>query len=218
MASGFLIPTYFFDIDGTLLDSAPDITGAVCEVCDLMGREAVPASVVRRYIGRTLAEMFAGFYPGSSPEEVQQLCELYRERYRERGHQATRVFPGVAEMLAGLPGRKSTATTKSTATAAAVLELFGLRRHFDHIQGSDNGRYKPDPAILLEAVEVLGVRPEECLMVGDSPPDIEAGRRAGMRTCAVTWGYGDRVEMKHCRPDFWIEEPRQLLKLRPAWR
>ena len=202
-----MITTYFFDIDGTLLDSAPDISGAVCEACG----EAVPASVVQRYIGRPLAEMFAHFYPDAQAEDIEGLCRLYRERYRERAHAATRVFPGVAEMLAALPGRKSTATTKSTVTAAAVLELFGLRDHFDHVQGSDNGRYKPDPAILLEAVEILGVRPGECLMVGDSPPDVEAGRRAGMRTCAVAWGYGDHSELKRLQPDLWIEHPRELL-------
>jgi phosphoglycolate phosphatase len=198
--------TYFFDIDGTLLDSAPDICGAVREVSP-----EVPESMVRRYIGRSLAEMFADFYPSTTRDEIDRLTLLYREHYRERAHRSTRVFPGVAEMLAALPGRKSTATTKSTATAGSVLELFGLRQYFDHIQGSDNGRYKPDPTILLEAMEALRVRPQECLMVGDAPPDIEAGRRAGMRTCAVAWGYGDPAELKQSKPGLWIEEPRQLI-------
>jgi len=200
-----LITAYFFDIDGTLLDSAPDIAGAVCEVCP------VPQDVVRRYIGRPLAEMFADFCPGAVPGEIERLSQLYRERYRERGHRSTRVYPGIAQTLAALGGRKSTATTKSTATAATVLELFGLRQYFDHIQGSDNGRYKPDPAILLEAAAKLGVKPAECLMVGDAPADIEAGRRAGMRTCAVGWGYGDHAELRALQPDLRIDEPRQLL-------
>ena len=201
-----MISTYFFDIDGTLLDSAPDISAAVCEVCP-----GVPEPTVRRYIGRSLAEMFADFYPGITKTEIEHLSGMYTERYRARAHRDTRVFPGVAPMLAALPGRKSTATTKRTATAAAVLELFGLRTYFDHIQGSDNGRYKPDPAILLEAIEVLGVNPQECLMVGDSPADIEAGRRAGMHTCAVAWGYGDPAELQSLEPDLWIEGPHQLL-------
>lgn len=178
----------------------------MCEVCP-----EVSESRVRQYIGRSLAEMFADFYPGIPPAEIEELSRLYTERYRGRAHRSTRVFPGVAEMLAALPGRKSTATTKRTATAAAVLELFGLRRHFDHVQGSDNGRYKPDPSILLEAMEVLGAPPEECLMVGDSPADIEAGRRAGMLTCAVGWGYGDPAELKALHPDLWIDRPEELL-------
>ena len=200
-----MITAYFFDIDGTLLDSAPDIAGAVSEVYP------VPEEVVRRYIGRPLADMFADFCPQATEAEIERLCGLYRERYRERGHRATRVYPAIAETLAALAGRKSTATTKSTATAAAVLDLFGLRRYFDHVQGTDNGRYKPDPAILLEAAGALGVDPGECLMVGDSPADIEAGRRAGMRTCAVAWGYGDPAELRAWQPDLWIDQPQQLL-------
>lgn len=79
------------------------------------------------------------------------------------------------------------------------------------MQGSDNGRYKPDPAILLEAAQSLKVRPEVCLMVGDTPADIEAGRRAGMHTCTVAWGYGDPEELRRLEPDYWIEEPGELL-------
>jgi len=206
-----VISTYFFDIDGTLLDSATDICAAVREACAALGRKPVPDSVVRRYIGRTLADMFADFYPGSTPADVDRLTQLYRERYRERGHRMTRVFPGIAQTLAALPGRKSTATTKTTATAAAVLDLFGLRQYFDHVQGSDNGRYKPDPSILLEAAAALGTPPAECIMIGDAPADIEAGRRAGMRTCAVAWGYGEPAELRRLEPDHWIEEPLQLL-------
>lgn len=209
---------FFFDIDGTLLDSAPDICGAVRQVCRELGRPELPEEAVRRYIGRTLAEMFRVYCPAAPEGEIERMTALYRERYRERGHRSTRVYPGVAETLAALGGRKSTATTKTSATAATVLDLFGLRAHFDHVQGSDNGRYKPDPAILLEGMAALGAEPQECLMIGDAPPDIEAGRRAGMRTCAVGWGYGDSEELKRLHPDLWIDQPQDLLKLPPAWR
>jgi HAD superfamily hydrolase (TIGR01509 family) len=208
-----LITAYLFDIDGTILDSAPDICAAVGCACADDGRQPPATGVIARYIGRPLAEMFADFYPGVTREEIERLSGFYRERYRARAHQGTRVFPGIAETLAVLPGRKSTATTKLSSTTAAVLELFGLRHHFHHIQGSDNGRYKPDPAILLEAAAALGVRPEECMMVGDAPYDIEAGRRAGMKTCAVAWGYGDPERLRSLRPDYWIASPAELLRL-----
>jgi phosphoglycolate phosphatase len=203
--------TYFFDIDGTLLDSAPDISAAIRQVCRETGRLEPSDAEVRGYIGRPLAETFTGLYRGLSPEQVEELCRLYTERYRARAHAATRVFAGIPEMLAALRGRKSTATTKRTATAAAVLEQFALRTYFDHVQGSDNGRYKPDPAILLEAMEILQVRPGECLMVGDAPADIEAGKRAGMKTCVVAWGYGNLVELRQLGPDLWIERPEELV-------
>jgi HAD superfamily hydrolase (TIGR01509 family) len=206
-----VIATYFFDIDGTLLDSAPDICAATRQACREIGRLAPSDPDVRRYIGRPLADTFAGLYPGILQAEIDELSRLYTDCYRARAHVRTRVFPGVSETLAALPGRKSTATTKKSATAAAVLEQFGLRRYFDHVQGSDNGRYKPDPAILLEAIHVLHVQPEECLMVGDAPADIEAGKRARMKTCAVAWGYGDATELRRLAPDLWVERPEELL-------
>lgn len=114
-------------------------------------------------------------------------------------------------MIAALPGRKSTATTKGTVTAGAVLEQFGLRSYFEHVQGTDGFPSKPEPDVILRAIEALGARPEDCLMVGDSGPDMEAGRRAGVKTCAVRWGYGNREEMARFTPDYWIETPGELL-------
>ena len=208
-----MITAYLFDIDGTLLDSAADISAAVAAACRDDGREPPPRGAVARYVGRPLAEMFADFCPGISPEGIQRLTGFYREHYHARNHRSTRVYPGVGEMLAALPGRKSTATTKHTQTTAVVLELFGLRQYFQHIQGSENGRYKPDPTNLLAAAEALGVRPKECLMVGDTVSDVEAGKRAGMHTCAVAWGYGDCEEVRRAGPDYWIEAPGELLSL-----
>ena len=214
-----MITAYLFDIDGTLLDSAADIAAAVAAACVDDGREPPPDGAVARYVGRPLSEMFADFCPGISPEGIERLTGFYRERYHARHHGATRVYPCVPAMLAALPGPKSTATTKHTQTTAAVLDLFGLRHHFQHIQGSENGRYKPDPTNLLTAAAALGVPPAECLMVGDTPVDIEAGRRAGMRTCAVAWGYGDPGEVRRAGPDYWIETPLELLAIQAAsWK
>ena len=77
-------------------------------------------------------------------------------------------YPGIAEALAALPGRKSTATTKGTPTTRAVLEMFGLLPYFDHVQGTDGFPAKPEPDVILASLEVFGVQPEDCLFVGDS--------------------------------------------------
>ena len=115
-------------------------------------------------------------------------------------------------MLAELGGRKSTATTKTTRTTRGVLEQFGLIQHFDHVQGTDGFPAKPEPDVLLACLQALGVDPEDCLLVGDSAADMEAGRRAGIRTCAVQWGYGDPKTMARWEPDFWINSPKGLLE------
>jgi HAD superfamily hydrolase (TIGR01549 family) len=114
-------------------------------------------------------------------------------------------------MLASLEGRKSTATTKGTPTTRAVLEQFGLLPYFDHVQGTDGFPAKPEPDVILVSLKGLGARVEDCLLVGDSAADMEAGRRAGVRTCAVRYGYGDLKEMQRWEPDYWIDSPVELL-------
>jgi phosphoglycolate phosphatase len=203
-------PVYLFDIDGTLLDSAPDICGAQSEVLEAAGCAPVPFTVLRGYVGRELRAVFGDMLPQASEAEIKQLMQDYTLKYRGRKHAGTRVYPGAREMLAALGGRKSTATTKTTEGTRLVLEHFGLLPYFDHVQGSDGLRYKPEPDVVLAAIQGLGAKPEECLMVGDSPADMEAGRRAGVKICAVRYGYGDPGELAKWEPDHWISELQEL--------
>jgi len=92
-----------------------------------------------------------------------------------------------------------------------VLEQFGLLRYFDHVQGTDGIPYKPAPDVVLAALAGLGAPPENCLFVGDSPADMEAGRRAGVKTCAVRYGYGDPRELAKWEPDYWVSDLRELI-------
>jgi len=209
-----LIPpfaVYLFDVDGTLMDSAPDICAAQLEVLAAHGRPAVTEEYLRRYIGRHLIGLFADL--GFADEAMDGLIQSYRTTYWARKHAATRVFPGVAEMLGSLGGRKSTATIKTSQTTRAVLEQFGLIQHFDHVQGTDGFPAKPEPDVILASIRALDVTAESCLLVGDSAADMEAGKRAGVRTCAVKWGYGDPQEMARWQPDYWIDKPGELLAL-----
>jgi phosphoglycolate phosphatase len=202
-------PVYVFDLDGTLVDSATDISAAILDTLAARGRGDITPAYLRRYIGRHLLDMYLdlGFEPG----EVDSMIDHYRRVYPEFKHARTRVYPGVGEMLSELPGRKSTATTKGTPMTRAVLEQFGLIHHFDHVQGTDGFPAKPEPHVILRSIEALGADPDDCLLIGDSAADMEAGKRAGVRTCAVRWGYGDPEEMAKWSPDYWIAEPRELL-------
>ncbi len=202
-------PVYVFDVDGTLVDSQADICGAVTEVLVAHGRTGVTHEVLRRYIGRHLIEEFLEF--GFALPEAERMMVEYRAIYAARKHAATKVYSGVAAALARLGGKKSTATTKGTPTTRIVLDQFALIQHFDHIQGTDGFPAKPEPDVLLKSLEALGARTGDCLFVGDSPADMEAGRRAGIATCAVTWGYGEHEELARWTPDFWIDAPHQLL-------
>jgi HAD superfamily hydrolase (TIGR01509 family) len=211
-------PVYLFDVDGTLLDSATDICGAIGSALADFGLDPQPAeATLRGYIGLHLSELIRDIIPNHTPEEYEAFFQRYRSSYLGRKHAGTRVFPGVAEALSCLPGRKSTATTKQTTTTRAVLEQFGLAQYFDHVQGTDGFPAKPAPDVILRSLEVLQVRPEDCLLVGDAAADIEAGQRAGVRTCAVRYGYGDLQRIAALQPDYWVDDLRELtLSARPV--
>ena len=202
-------PVYVFDVDGTLVESAADISAAILDTLAARGRTDVTQTYLRRYIGRHLLDMYLDL--GFDPGEIDAMVAHYRRIYPELKHARTRVYPGIAAMLSGLQGRKSTATTKGTPMTRAVLEQFDLIRHFDHVQGTDGFPAKPEPDVILRSIAALGAVPEDCLLVGDSPADMEAGKRAGVRTCAVRWGYGEPEEMAKWSPDYWITEPGELL-------
>ncbi len=201
---------YLFDLDGTLVDSASDICGTIQQVLHASGRFDVRDTLLRRYIGRHLIDLFGDL--GFSPEAFDQMVVDYRAIYASRGHLNTTVYPGVTEMLRNLGGLKSTATTKGTLTTRIILEKFDLIQFFNHVQGTDGFPAKPEPDVILKSLEIFGVSPDECLMVGDAPSDMEAGHRAGVVTCAVRYGYGDQDAMAGFQPDFWIDHPSELIR------
>ena len=104
---------YLFDIDGTLLDSAADICGAIQEVLAAHGSGPLTYDYLKTFIGLHLNACFREVLPHFTPAQFEQLVDQYRAAYHSRCHQGTRVFPGVREGLAALSGRKSTATSKT---------------------------------------------------------------------------------------------------------
>jgi phosphoglycolate phosphatase len=204
-------PVYLFDVDGTLLDSATDICGAIQFALSGHIPEPLSLSYLRTFIGYHLDVCFKEVLPHYSRAELDGLVLAYRTAYPARGHASTVRYPGVLETLQRLPGKKGTATTKGTPTTRAILDQFELLPYFDHVQGTDGFPCKPEPDVLLRSLAALGTRPEDCLFVGDSAADMEAGRRAGVKICAVRYGYGNFEDMARWNPDYWIAAPDELL-------
>ncbi len=202
---------YLFDIDGTLLDSARDICGAIQQTLEPTGCPPLTFEYLRGFIGLHLIDCFSEVLPHYTPQQMDQLVQNYRALYPARGHTLTSIYPGVAETLAKLEGRKTTATTKGTNGSRQILEQFGLLPYFDHVQGTDGFPCKPAPDVILRGIEALGASPSETLMVGDAPSDIIAGKRAGVKTCAVRYGYGKPEELARLEPDYWVSDLRELL-------
>ena len=202
---------YLFDVDGTLVNSAEDICGAIQGVLASTQQNAVPIELLRGYIGRHLTDLFTDLFPSYTTEQINNFIEEYRRIYPARKHAATKIYPGVKDVLSRLPGQKTTATTKGTPTTRVVLEMFGLLPYFDHVQGTDGFPAKPNPDVIFKALEALNAEPGECLFVGDSVADMEAARRAGVQSCAVTYGYGEREDLARWAPDYWIDHLAELL-------
>lgn len=201
---------YLFDLDGTLLDSAPDICGAVSTVLSKTSRPDVPYDYLKSFIGRHLTDLFEDLFPEASADQVHAWIAEYRRVYPARGHKETLLYPGAAEAIARLGGIKSTATTKSTQTATHILNTFNLARHFHHIQGTDGFPSKPAPDVIHRALEVLGVEPKDALFIGDSVPDMIAGHAAGVNVCAVTYGYGNAEDLRAHSPHFCLNTLHEL--------
>ncbi len=203
-------PVYLFDVDGTLVDSASDICGAIQTVLSKTPQNSVEDAFLKRYIGYHLLDLFQDLFPDKTEQEIQELIVDYRAVYPVRNHASTKLYPGVKEALGELGGKKSTATTKGTPTTRIILEMFGLLPYFDHVQGTDGFPCKPEPDVIFASLKVFGVRPEDCLFVGDAAPDMEAGRRAGVKICGVKYGYGNIEAMARFEPDYWISDLREL--------
>lgn len=204
-------PVYVFDVDGTLVDSAPDIAGAVQQVMARHTSEPLPFEYIRSFIGFHLDAIFMKHLPHYTREQLDEMIADYRTTYWALEHAGTTAFPGALEAVSTLGGRKSTATTKGTPTTKIVLEKFGFLPYFEHVQGTDGFPAKPEPDVILRSMAGLNAKPEECLMIGDSPADMEAGRRAGVKICAVRYGYGSEADLARFEPDYWVSDLRELL-------
>jgi 2-phosphoglycolate phosphatase len=186
--------TVLFDLDGTLIDSAPDLGGAVDEMRLQRGLPSLPLAQYRPMAGAGARGML-GIAFGLSPEhpDFPAMREEFFVRYEQRMTHNTQAFDGVADMLAALAARGlgwGIVTNKSQRfTDPLVRTMPLLAAAATAVSGDTTPHAKPHPAPLLEAARRMGVAPAACVYVGDDERDIVAGLAAGMGTVAAAWGY-----------------------------
>lgn len=199
-----------FDMDGTLVDSAPDI--AYCVDCMLADFDlpALGEDAVRRLIGRgaewlvtSALETALGTDP--RPTLLRDAHARFIELYDAHADQRTLVYPGVIEGLEALASRSIPAccvTNKPARFTSKILKSLELERHFGLVLAGDSlPRMKPDPMPLLHAAAQYGAAPAACLMIGDSASDVLAARAAGCRIFCVSYGYNHGQDIRAQRPD-----------------
>jgi pyrophosphatase PpaX len=203
------VKAVFFDLDGTLVDSSGAIIDAVEKVLESRGLKCYRADVAGM-IGLPLENIFGVLVPNLSKEEVWQLVHEYREYYIVHHLEKTAIHPSAKMILGELKARGfklGIITGKYREPVTDVLAHFGILEVFDVVvTGYEVKRHKPAPDIVLEAAKRLGISPKQCVVVGDSPFDVQAGKRAGSFTIAVLSNTYSRNQLESAEPTVIIEE------------
>jgi phosphoglycolate phosphatase len=219
MGDRFAIRGVLFDLDGTLIDSAPDLAGAANRLRADHGLAPLPYAALRPMVGagaRGMVGVAFGAVPGEPRFDA--LRDAFLAHYEAALLEGTRPFDGVAEMLAALESAGipwGIVTNKVTRFATPIVAGLGLApRAAVVVCGDTTPHAKPHPEPLLHAARAMGLAPESVLYVGDDLRDAQAARAAGMPMVAATWGYlGTGEPVERWGADALLDAPAQL----PPW-
>jgi len=208
------INSMLFDLDGTLIDSKTDLANSINLMLADLGRPPLAEATVGGFVGdgvrvlvyRSLTATDPNHQP---PEEILHAkgIALMHTHYAEEMLKTTRLYPEVAETLASFGDKhKAVVTSKEVRFTRILLDHLNIASYFDAIVGGDTTpARKPDPRPVLEAIRLLGGSAVDAVMIGDSENDINAGRRAGTRTCGVTFGFRTAEQLRISEPDVMID-------------
>ncbi|HEX4240324.1 MAG TPA: phosphoglycolate phosphatase [Steroidobacteraceae bacterium] len=207
-----------FDLDGTLLDTAPDMVGALNALRREEDLEPLAYETVRPTVSHGSARVVKMGFPDAAPEHFAGLQRRFLEIYRGALSRGTRLFPGMDGVLVELEGRRlksGIVTNKPAWLTEPLLQELGLRGRFACVVSGDTlAQRKPDPAPLLHAADLAGVSPDECVYVGDAERDVQAARGAGMPALVASYGYvGEDDDEAAWGGDAYLQRAEDLL----AW-
>jgi len=191
----------FFDFDGTLIDSLDLIKSSLFKVFKEMGLNWGDDEEVMGWIGRPLLEIARNF----SPVSPEYFMERYQQYYHRDHDRNMTLFPGTREMLQDLKKSKlktGIITSKSRPGTMKTIDFTGIGKYFDIIiTATDVERHKPLPDPVYKALDLINLKAEEAIFVGDSRFDLEAGKAAGVRVLGVSWGISSVGELMRCDPE-----------------
>ncbi|HSJ48734.1 MAG TPA: phosphoglycolate phosphatase [Gammaproteobacteria bacterium] len=216
------------DVDGTLVDSVPDLAYCVDEMMKALGMPVHGEARVRNWVGngveRLVRRALVGQLEGEPDEALfQRAYPIFLELYADNTSKRSTLYPGVAEGVAWLKAqgyRLGCVTNKAAQFTLPLLKDLGVHDHFEIIISGDTlPQKKPDPAPLLHAARFFGVEPEQALMIGDSVSDVKAARAAGFQIVCMSYGYNHGADIRDFHPDAVIDsmvEIRNLLQEQAA--
>jgi phosphoglycolate phosphatase len=208
-----------FDLDGTLIDSLGDLAASINLMLADFDRPPISREQVGAFIGNgiptTVRRALVATHPNQEPPDAdlhQRAIAAVHRHYAAEMFKTTRLFPNVIETLEHFHGKRlAVVTSKEVNFTHLMLDHFRIAKYFDAIVGGDTTpARKPDPQPVLEALRLLNGIAEAAVMIGDSESDVLAGRNAGALTCAVTFGYRTREQLRLTEPDIVIDRFEQL--------
>lgn len=199
-----------FDLDGTLTESGPGVMASARHALEVMGEPLPSDAVLRRFVGPPLAESFRDFC-GLDEDRVRIAVGAYREHYADHGQYENSVYEGIPEVLRVLEASGRTlavATSKAQMFADAILDHFGLAKHFSLILGSEwDGSRTRKADVLREVLARLGRPGRDAVLIGDRYHDVFGATSVGMPCIGALWGYGSADELRSAGATMLAEHP-----------
>jgi phosphoglycolate phosphatase len=211
------INTVLFDLDGTLLDTAPDLATALNIVLQQNSRPTLSFAKIRSYSSTgTRGLLNLGFQITEDDPKYTNLREQFLHAYHQHLNDGTKIFPGIDAVLQHIEINNmhwGVVTNKPQHLAQQLLQYFNLLDRCACIIGGDTlPKRKPDPEPLLHACKLIGCNTSECVYVGDAERDIEAAKRANICSIAALYGYINELENPQTwNADYYIKQPHQIL-------
>jgi 2-phosphoglycolate phosphatase len=201
-----------FDLDGTLADTGRDLADAVNFTRARFDHAPLPDQAVYTHVGRGVEHLLKHTLPEESSTRFHDAMRIFLDHYEHHLLDRTVLYPGVREVLDYFRGkRRIVVSNKIERLSAAVVRGLGIADEFDAILGGDSAaEKKPHPALLSLALQRFQISAGRALMVGDGDTDVEAGKGAGVITCGVTYGLGNKDDLIAAKPDYLIEELSRL--------
>lgn len=211
------IRAVIWDLDGTLLDTLDDLAASVNAALEKNGLPQRTREEVRRFVGNGVKRLVERAVPtGTAQEKTACVYEAFVEHYAQHSRDQTRPYDGVIELLDTLAARGVKLGIVSNKIDFAVKALsqayFGERMQVA-VGDAPTRERKPAPDSVLEAMRVLGVAAEETVYVGDSEVDVLTARHAGLRLCAVSWGFRDEACLRAAGAQRIADTPQRLLDM-----
>ena len=203
---------FVFDFDGTLVDTQRDIADSVNRALAELGLRTLDRETLFTFIGKGVQQLMARSLDGTGCDDLPRAVEVFMKYYDVHLMDQTTLFPNCRETLDHLSHKQCTIlSNKPTGFITRILDALDCRAPFATIIGGDlMPEKKPDPVGLHHLMQKHQVRPEDMLMIGDSLVDIETGKRAGVRTCGVTYGHAGKESLETAQPDWIIDDLSEL--------